>query len=348
MSSRRYTDIDIARAIAMLAVFWGHVMLGGITNSVCYAFHIPFFFFLSGLMFDPRRYPDFSCFLKKRVQSLLVPYVFYSAVTWLWWVVRAKLLCLPLQNPLDSLLQTLIAQGSGGFLRHNVALWFVTALFVVEMAWFFIRKLPGKWPVPVLVLCGVLGYVLVQPNSFFDFKRLPWNLEAALTGIVFYGAGSLARSSRLPDRFRQFVSASRKKAWLLTGLLLAALIAGARANGHATVAQGSFGRNVFLFYINSADAIPAVLLLSILLNGSRLPAPLRKWMLWFGRRSFRAMAIHVPVMVDLVYVTSRLFHADIQHLRYQYRYTVPIFLGMLIITGLWMYLLEKAEKKLRK
>ena len=57
------------------------------------------------------------------------------------------------------------------------------------------------------------------------------------------------------------------------------------------------------------------------------------------------MAIHVPVMVDLVWLTSRITRADINGLRVQYAYTVPIFFGIVLVTCLWMLVLRKLFRR---
>ena len=65
MSSKRIASIDIAKGVGMLFIIWGHVMRYGITNHWVYVFHIPLFFFLSGLVFSQERYGDFKAFLKR-------------------------------------------------------------------------------------------------------------------------------------------------------------------------------------------------------------------------------------------------------------------------------------------
>jgi fucose 4-O-acetylase-like acetyltransferase len=46
----RFDYIDIAKAIGMLTIMWGHIATGNSVSFV-YAFHIPLFFFLSGMVF---------------------------------------------------------------------------------------------------------------------------------------------------------------------------------------------------------------------------------------------------------------------------------------------------------
>ena len=69
----------------MLLIVWGHIRLGDWSNAFVYAFHIPLFFFLSGMVFSKKRYPDFKSFLLKRVNSLIKPYIVFLVLTWIVW-----------------------------------------------------------------------------------------------------------------------------------------------------------------------------------------------------------------------------------------------------------------------
>ena len=53
---------DLAKAFGMLAIIWGHIRLTGWSNAFVYAWHIPLFFFLSGMVFNKCKYADFRTF----------------------------------------------------------------------------------------------------------------------------------------------------------------------------------------------------------------------------------------------------------------------------------------------
>lgn len=334
----RYTYIDIAKAIGMLCVMWGHLMLGGRTNSFVYAFHIPLFFFLSGMMF--RQKYSFRQFFVHRMRTLLLPYAIFSVVTWAYWLVRNLVLHLPMKSAFEPLLQTILAQGSGGYLVHNVALWFVTCLFAVEMLYFFLAKLPDWACAAACIACGILGNWMLQPHEWFDFKQLPWSLDAAMTAITFYGAGNLLIKHCSHERLVDFVN---RKKWLflvISLILCGIVLVFSPQNGHITLAQGSLGENTLTFYALAACGIGFVLIFSILLSNFRLST-----LTWFGKNSFYAMAIHVPVMVDMVWLWAKIQKIDINALRYSYFATVPIFTAMLLLTALWMAGLNAIKRK---
>ena len=337
-TKKRYSYIDIAKASGMLFVMWGHLMLGGRTNSFVYAFHIPLFFFLSGMMFNERI--SFRDFFFRRARTLLLPYAVFSVVTWAYWLVRNLVLDLPMKSVFMPLLQTVLAQGSGGFLIHNVALWFVPCLFVVEMLYYWLAKLPDWACAAACIVCGALGYLLIQPNGWFDFKLLPWSIEAALTAMVFYGAGHFLIRKLSHERLIALVNRRKWCSAAIALVLFAVVMIFAVKNGHISIAQGSLGDNIFVFYLLAFCGIGFALVLSILLSNFRLTYLVR-----LGKNSFYAMAIHVPVMVDMIWLWAKITGLDINGLRYNYFATVPIFFAMVAITSLWIFVLNRIRRK---
>ena len=137
---KRLDYIDIAKGLGMLAIVWGHICCKGWSNELVYSFHIPLFFFLSGMMFNREKYPSFWQFFKKRAKRLLIPYAVYSVLTWGVWVAFNMVFHRPVESIWDPLLQTIIAKGSGGFLVHNVALWFIPCLLAVELIYYALSR----------------------------------------------------------------------------------------------------------------------------------------------------------------------------------------------------------------
>ena len=78
-----YLFVDILKGIAILLIIYGHVIPGAIPVFTDYVstFHIPLFFFVSGLLFNNEKYTNsFSSFFKKRVQGLILPFLYLSII----------------------------------------------------------------------------------------------------------------------------------------------------------------------------------------------------------------------------------------------------------------------------
>lgn len=189
--NKRWDYNDLAKSLGMLAILWGHIRLTGWSNAFVYAWHIPLFFFLSGMVFDKSKYANFKTFLIKKVKSLLVPYVIFSFLTWIIWAVFSFVTHAHIESYWMPLAQTFIAQGSGGFLLHNVPLWFVTCLFMMEIIYYAIADWKRGWILTVTIILAAISYYMITYINVIDITLLPWNIEVVCLGLPFYVVGHL-------------------------------------------------------------------------------------------------------------------------------------------------------------
>ena len=74
MSSKRIKYIDMLKAFCIILVIAGHM---GYTPAkvklLLYIFHIPLFFFLSGMTLNISKYNSFFEFTKKKIQTIIIP-----------------------------------------------------------------------------------------------------------------------------------------------------------------------------------------------------------------------------------------------------------------------------------
>lgn len=80
MKSGRISWIDFAKGIAILLVVFGHIsFLPSPILGVIYSFHMPLFFFLSGVLLF-RRQEAFRSFALKKTRTLIGPYYVFLAL----------------------------------------------------------------------------------------------------------------------------------------------------------------------------------------------------------------------------------------------------------------------------
>lgn len=295
----RLDYIDIAKGLGMLTIIWGHVVEFGITNSFVYAFHIPLFFALSGCVFDRERYTNYRQFLTKKIKTLLIPYLLFSFATWAIWVIYLKLTTNNVEGIYHPLLQTFIAQGSGGYLVHNVPLWFVTCLFVVENIYWVLSKYTPKTIITISVLLAIVGYYLnTDPYCIlynFDMRELPWSIEVALSAIIFFGFGHLFIKKYPHTEIINKVIKHKVSSTLMIVLLYIVVLFIANYNGHVTMGSNILG-NPIVFYIGAFCGIIATVMTSIMLSMTKWKfSHVLNFIRWFGRNSYYAMAIHNPI-----------------------------------------------------
>lgn len=80
--NNRIVWIDNAKGIGILCVLFGHLALNEGNNlhlfTWIYSFHMPLFFFLSGLTY---RYKPAKEVIRSRIKSLGIPYILFSNLT---------------------------------------------------------------------------------------------------------------------------------------------------------------------------------------------------------------------------------------------------------------------------
>lgn len=194
-TSPRLAWIDRVRGIGIVLVVWGHFCFCEPVRSYIYAFHIPLFFFVSGYLLDERKYGTLRALVASRGRRLLVPYVAFGFLTYLCWLVQARLgpvrgLEQPIALPIAGLLYSSIG---GGWLNFNIALWFLTGLFSTEILYGLLRRVApqARGRRVAVLICSVVGYGLgryLRPSLGF-----PWGVDIALTAVVFYAAGQAFR-----------------------------------------------------------------------------------------------------------------------------------------------------------
>ena len=138
--------------------WWGTSSVGTRLDITIYSFHMPAFFFVSGIFLAAsvaKRGP--GRFTVERIRTLIYPYV-------LWMIISAgsvKLLSrFTAQQPVTVKV----------FLLHLVTgagIWFLPALFVCQVLGMSLRKLPGI----AIVALAVMAYYFV-PHSGVDFIDL--------------------------------------------------------------------------------------------------------------------------------------------------------------------------------
>lgn len=342
----RVNYIDYTKALGMLTVMWGHIALG-FSATFVYTFHMPLFFFLSGMVFEKEKYPEFKLFVKRRVQTLLIPYVIYSFATWIVWAAYSYFLHVPVESYWMPLLQTFIAQGSGGFLVHNVPLWFVTCLFVIEMVYYFLSRCNDAVNVTVSIFLAALGYFLINKVAFFDFTLLPWSIEVAMLAMFFYSLGNLFVKHIGHEKFKYVVLGNNVISIIVIIALLAVCYWGGVKNGRLSMGHSYIGNPVIFYPVAIAGTL-AMLITSMLFSDWLKRAKVNNAITWFGKNSFIAMAIHNPIKGFVVVAVAYLMGISINKVGSNDLYVLLCWFITLIITVSLMLIILRLKKKVKK
>lgn len=184
-ATSRFKDLDILRGIAIFLVVFGHITHTAEIRNYIWSFHIPIFFFISGLLFTPSKYENFKFFLKYKIKSLVIPYIIFYLITLIYYIcieshVRGGV----------SLTKLIIGLFYGSYydnyMYFNGALWFLPCLFSMEIIGYSLKFIHRKWCIILFSLSiFTTGIILIQHNITW----LPWGINAALCGFIFYSLG---------------------------------------------------------------------------------------------------------------------------------------------------------------
>lgn len=176
MLKQRDKNIDIAKGLGIFLVVWGHTSA---TPEWISAFHMPLFFFLSGIFFRPN--PNWCQFLKSKSRRLLVPYIIYFYMCNIFDGILHMLRDQPFDWS-DRLLQFWAPRAMAG------PLWFLLALFwmlcLSNLLW---QLAKSKWIIGVgcILLC-LIGWHETHTNHYHGLF-----LTHALIEIPFFFLGHL-------------------------------------------------------------------------------------------------------------------------------------------------------------
>ena len=279
----------------------GHVGFGRKFDHFIHAFHMPMFFVVSGMFFEPsyRRFcgtsPNpCSSFLKRKAQTLLIPYICFGVFHYVLWAVRHWRAVNYLSPLLHLLSVNTYALACAG------ALWFLTALFITEAAYCvifrYVRSVYIRHAVILLlVMAGHAAY-------YFCPATLPFAGGAALVGLGLYHIGAMFR-----ERIAGFTLSPAKT--LALGTVTGALIF---LNGYVNMRIGVYGF-VPLFYLNVmlsfAVGISLAEILHRTLRGTLIDGCLQET----GRNSIVYLCLNEIAILAAFRLSRRLFGSAEAH-----------------------------------
>lgn len=343
---KRLDYVDIAKGLGMLMVIWGHINSGS-TFVLVYSFHMPLFFFLSGLVFNSNRYQSFKDFFIRRVKTLVIPYLIFSFLTWLVWVAYTVIFHSPVDSYFMPLLQTFIAQGSGGFLVHNVPLWFVSCLLLIEVLYYFISKVKNDLIIILIcVLFAITSYVMELCLPIFDFTLLPWSIGVAFAAIIFYAAGNLLMKRNFISRVKEFCNNKKAISWVILVFMTVALYYFALLNGHITMGHEQYN-NRFLFYFNGFLGSFCVLIFTFLME-KLFSIKVFSIIKWIGLNSLYFMLIENPIKGFVVAILRRVLCFSDSAISYSLGWSLVAFIISTVITIITVELILIIRNSIKK
>ena len=130
---------------------------------------MPLFFFVSGIMMKEKYLKlKFIPFLQRNFKSLTIPYLFFSLVSYLYWLFFSRNYGSDtFINPLKLLFGIIYGIGADQWMIHNSVLWFFLCLFNTHMIFhvlFSINKSVIR--ALIIILLSIVGHLSPLYMSF--------------------------------------------------------------------------------------------------------------------------------------------------------------------------------------
>lgn len=332
VSTSRIHWIDIARGIGIILVLYGHLLDAASFRFLIYAFHIPLFFFLSGMVFKNYPSKSFMDLLLKNGKQLLVPYVFIALLTYGLAFVKPPFTYHALTDIQNQLFGIAYGNGNDGMLAFNVALWFLPCLFITKMIFTFVTRtvFDTRKQILLIISSAAIGILL---SHYFQWLKLPFGIETALTALVFFAAGFAFKQKE------QFIKHWNKNKLTLSAVALSIFLTTALINYNLSGQQVDMRmnrlNNDFLFYLSSFSGIALCLMVSIQLKK-------QAFLEYLGKNSLILFTWHTPVFVYLKLMVS-LIGVN--------QYAAPLWYGLQIaylgLTGMLILGIQNIINKLK-
>ena len=183
--------LDIAKGIGIISVFLGHSIFSDEMWRIwIYSFHMPLFFFLSGITYNETKYDNIKKLFIAKSKSILIPYIILCTVEMLYSLslLLYKTICGE-KGTYFVLIKKIVGIFIG--LRGSewyCAFWFLLCIFVVYVFLYVIidsaRRIK-KIVFCLSVLLAIVGIVYAR----LRLPYLPWAIDIALVAVVFTALG---------------------------------------------------------------------------------------------------------------------------------------------------------------
>ncbi len=183
--------LDVLKGIGIVFVVFAHANSMRYGSGYLYSFHIALFFFISGLLMNPAKYPSFNRFFVSRIKQLYVPYVVFYLLCYLYWLMIERSHRTIAVSPWDGWLGLFWGSDNTHWIYPAAVLWFVIGLLALELLFYAVIKGTKSWWIRggLLAALTAIGLLLAK----YKLYVLPFSLNNALLAIPFFTTGYLLR-----------------------------------------------------------------------------------------------------------------------------------------------------------
>ena len=273
----RLAYIDVAKGIGIILVVLGHLdKTGQLSREMIYAFHMPFFFFLSGLFVSNTK--GFKAYFLDCFKRLYVPFAFFTVLD----ILRQIILHQNDFTVLEYVKKSALALIGWDYeFILNRPLWFLFALFAIKIIYYFLRK-SNELKIAVVILGFIfLFFGRVYCKDYYNLYLF------AIPGMSFFILGAFCKpyvnsfDRIVKKRYYIFAPA------MIVGFVLFAFTA--HQNGDIDMTAYRYGADKLLYIFNAVLGSFVTLIASVYISKIK---PFSKLLVFYGTNSMVVLACH--------------------------------------------------------
>lgn len=195
-TTKRIDFIDLSKGICILLVIFSHCEecfpIKGDYKFVLSSFRMPLYFMLSGMFF--KSYGNFKTFIKKKVNKLIIPFLFFYIVIALILPMIVRYCNIYPMLDIGKGIMYVFCIYNENFNGMPMGIWFLWCLFIVNIISYCILWIANciskdyKDVIHIMtsILIGSVGYYLGRYQI-----NLPLYIDSAMTAMPFFSVGYL-------------------------------------------------------------------------------------------------------------------------------------------------------------
>ena len=296
-NTKRVNYIYIAKGIAILCVIIGHTFAtydkdDRLVITFIYSFHMPLFFILSGFFAKDHIY-DVKKAIIKKAKQLLLP---YAAINILRYITQIMLSGITKASLTNFILSFLYASGSKNQSQLSIIkvpivgmTWFLPALFFCQVIYICLSDFAKKYNISLGLMVVILGLAAYGLN---DVIWLPFSLQPAIGGLVFYHVGFLMKKHHIiednPKSIPLSILVIGAILWLITIFTKTVGMSGNAYPGMCSFIGAICGTYFITQFSKILEKVPLI----------------GKGLLWCGKNSIYIYALHAFDIRILAYLKN--------------------------------------------
>lgn len=322
--SNRIQFIDYFKALLMILVIAGHVNYANADiKAWIYSFHMPAFFFASGLLLNTHFRPNLKDLLRKYTDKLVFPYI-------LWGLVFAQF---TIPNLLKIIYGSYRSIANAGALT---SLWFLPVMFIAILFFYLLLMVfKGRFTIWVKVVCSIVAFAIgfLLPKLTFGYA---WSINVAFVALGFILLGSALKF--VVFWFREYCK-KKNFGWVLCTLFLVLFLVATMVykynipeQGFVLMGNARYG-NPLLFMCSSLFGVFAILLLGLFLELIVKEKDI-KYLSFVGQNTLCFFALQKPIIKLFSYLFGYIQIPDVITL-------ILTIIGVLLISSLFCVFINK-------